>query len=127
MSSTNRQYIRTICPLSPCPSSDGVVAAIENGKVVRLDGDRKHPWSRGYICPKGRNEWKVLYHPRRFRHPILQTPSGKKEISWEEATEIAAQRLGEVINRFGPLSICSTLPKPSIALFTRSLAVRRGT
>jgi len=121
MSTTGIRKIRSICPLSNCPSFDGIVATVENGKVTGLEGDRDHPWSKGHICPKGLNEWRLLYHPRRFKKPLLKTASGRKEISWEEAVDVAAERLGEVRAKFGPLSICSTLPFPSVALFTRSL------
>jgi anaerobic selenocysteine-containing dehydrogenase len=120
-STTDVGKIRTICPFFPCPSYDGIVATVENGRITRIDGDKEHPWSKGYACPKSRNEWEVLYHPKRFKQPLLKTASGRKEISWEEAIEVAAERLGEVRTQFGPLSICSTLPLPPIALFTRTL------
>ena len=120
-SATDAGKIRTICPFFPCPSYDGIVATVENGRITRIEGDKDHPWSKGYACPKSRNEWKVLYHPKRFKQPLLKTASGRKEISWEEAIEVAAERLGEVRTQFGPLSICSTLPLPPIALFTRTL------
>lgn len=113
--------IRTICPFSSCPSYDGIVATVEEGRITRVEGDKEHPWSKGYACSKPRNDWQLLYHPRRFKQPLLKTASGRKEISWEEAIEIAAERLGEVIDRFGPLSICSTLPRPPVVLFTRTL------
>jgi anaerobic selenocysteine-containing dehydrogenase len=113
--------IRTICPFSPCPSSDGIVATVEEGRITRIEGDKKHPWSKGFACTKPRHDWGLLYHPRRFKQPLLKTASGRKEITWKEAIEVAADRLGEVINRFGPLSICSTLPRPPVALFTRTL------
>lgn len=113
--------IRTICPLSSCPSYDGIIATVENGRITGIEGDKDHPWSKGHICPKGRNEWSVPYHPKRFKRPFLKTDSGRKEISWEEAIEVAAERLGEVRTRFGPLSICSALPRPSVSLFTYSI------
>jgi anaerobic selenocysteine-containing dehydrogenase len=121
MSTTEIRTIRTICSISPCPSYDGVVATVESGKLVKIEGDKDHPWSQGHTCPKGRHEWEVLYHPKRFKQPLLKTPSGMKEISWEEAIEVAAERLGEVRARYGPLSICSTLPSPPMVLFTGSL------
>ena len=121
MSMTDVRKIRTICSISPCPSSDGVVATVRNGKVIKTEGDKDHPWSKGHTCPKGRHEWEVLYHPKRFKQPLLKTPSGRKEISWEEAIEVASERLGEVRVKYGPLSICSTLPSPSLVLFTRSV------
>ncbi len=121
MSTAESRRIRTICPLFACPSYDGVVATVKDGRVTEMEGDKDHPWSKGYVCPKGRNEWRVLYHPQRFNRPLLKTATGRKEISWDEATDIAADRLGEVRTGFGPLSICTTLPSPAMALFTRTL------
>jgi anaerobic selenocysteine-containing dehydrogenase len=121
MNTDDIYQIRTICPLFACPSYDGIVAMVENGRVTKINGDKDHPWTKGHICPKGRYEWQTLYHPKRFTQPLLKTFSGRKEISWEEAIEVAAERLGEVRTKFGPLSICTTLPLPSMAFFTRSL------
>lgn len=121
MSTGGIYKIRTICPLLACPSYDGIVATVENNRVTRIDGDKDHPWTKGHICPKGRHEWQTLHHPQRFKQPLLKTSSGRKEISWEEAIEIAAERLGEIITIFSPMSICSTMPFPAMAFFTRSL------
>ena len=74
MSMTDVRKIRTICSISPCPSSDGVVATVRNGKVIKTEGDKDHPWSKGHTCPKGRHEWEVLYHPKRFKQPLLKDP-----------------------------------------------------
>ena len=121
MTTTDTHKIRTICSINPCPTFDGVVATVRNGKVIKTEGDKDHPWSKGHTCPKGRHEWEVLYHPKRFKQPLLRTPSGMKEISWEEAIEVASERLGEVRTKYGPLSICSTLPRDPLSLFMRSL------
>ena len=63
MGTSSIHKIRSICPLFACPSSDGIVATVENGVVTKIEGDKEHPWSKGYICPKGHDEWKVLCHP----------------------------------------------------------------
>ncbi|MFC1940703.1 molybdopterin-dependent oxidoreductase [Chloroflexota bacterium] len=42
-----------------------------------------------------------------FKQPLLKTDSGWEEISWEEALDIAAARLAEVKNKFGPFSLCA--------------------
>lgn len=116
--------IRTLCPL--CPNHDGIVATVQNGRITELGGDREHPISRGYTCSKGRHSWETVYHPHRFSQPLLRTASGWKEIPWDEAFEVAAERLAEVKDRFGPFSFCSaqcySLPEGmAMSLFTRSL------
>ena len=105
----------------PCPSYDGLVASVKDGRIIGMEGDKEHPWSKGYACPKGRNEWKVLYHPDRFTRPLLKMASGRKEISWEKATEMAADRLGEIIEGYGAKAIATTLPLLAMGLFTRTL------
>ena len=89
---------------------------MRNGKVIKTEGDKDHPWSKGHTCPKGRHEWEVLYHPKRFKQPLLKTPSGRKEISWEEAIEVASERLGEVRVKYGPfvnmLHAAIAVPRP---------------
>ena len=121
----NDKYkIRTICPL--CPNHDGIVATVQDGKITKFTGDREHPISRGYICNKGSHAWNTIYQPNRFKHPLLRIGSDWKEIAWEEALDIAADRLAEIKNRFGPLSFCSAqcYPLPegiAMSLFTRSL------
>ncbi len=117
--------IRAICPL--CPNQDGVIATVQNGRITRIEGDSKHPVSRGYICTKGRHSWETIYHPRRFKQPLLKTNSGWKEISWKEALNIAADRLAEVKKKFGPFSLCAANCSPNspegiaMTLFTRAL------
>ncbi|TFG02867.1 MAG: hypothetical protein EU540_00750 [Promethearchaeota archaeon] len=120
----NFKKIRTICPWWSCPSYDGIVATVDvkNNKIIKMEGDKNHPQSKGYACPKGLNDWQVIYHSDRFTKPLLRTTSGFKEISWEEAYEIAADRLGEVIEKFNPKSICATMAEwPGVALFMKSI------
>ena len=120
----NFKKIRTICPWWSCPSYDGIVATVDvkNNKIIKMEGDKNHPQSKGYACLKGLNDWQVIYHSDRFTKPLLRTTSGFKEISWEEAYEIAADRLGEVIEKFNPKSICATMAEwPGVALFMKSI------
>ena len=123
-SNENIKKIRTICPWWACPSYDGVVATVDvaNNKIIKVEGDKEHPQSKGYACPKGLNDWQVIYHPKRFTKPLLRTSSGFKEISWDEAYEIAADRLGEVIKNYSPKSICATMAEwPAVRLFMKSI------
>jgi anaerobic selenocysteine-containing dehydrogenase len=116
--------VRTICPWWACPSYDGLIATVDvnNNKIIKMEGDKDHPQSKGYACPKGLNDWQVIYHPDRFTKPLLRTSSGFKEISWDEAYEIAADRLGEVIKNYSPKSVCATMAEwPAVRLFMKSI------
>ena len=124
MSNESIRKIKTICCWWACPSYDGVVATVDvaKNKIIKMEGDKDHPQSKGYACPKGLNDWQVIYHPKRFTKPLLRTSSGFKEISWEEAYEIASDRLGEIIEKYSPKSVCTTTMEwPGVKLFMRSI------
>lgn len=106
--------IRTLCPYGAgmCPCQDGVTVTVENGKIVGMEGDKEHPVSKGYMCAKGVNSWQVIYHPDRIKQPMLKTASGWKGISWEDALDTAAERLGEVKQKYGPLSFAAATIGP---------------
>jgi anaerobic selenocysteine-containing dehydrogenase len=35
-----------------CEALCGVVAHVEDGKVINISADRENPFSRGFVCPK---------------------------------------------------------------------------
>jgi len=45
---TERSYCRI------CTSQCGILVDLDGEQVVRVRGDKEHPISRGYTCPKGR-------------------------------------------------------------------------
>lgn len=122
-SSTRR--IRTVCPV--CSEQDGVVCTVENGRITEIVGDKEHPISKGYTCIKGRRALETVYRPQRYKQPLLRVGSNLKQITWEEAIDIAADRLGEVKNRFGPYSFCAShchtynVDSTALSLFTLSM------
>ena len=69
----------------------GVLAEVEDGKVVRLSGNPAHPLTAGRLCAKGCAGTGLLYDPDRLKYPMLRTGvrgEGKfKRITWEEALE----------------------------------------
>ena len=101
-----KKTVRTVC--QGCHPECGVLVQVDNGKVTKIEGDLKHPFSRGAICQKGREYYKFAYHPDRVKYP-LKRAGGKGEgkwerISWEQAlTEIAA-KVTEIRDTYGPLS-----------------------
>jgi len=43
---------RSVCPYD-CPDTCGLLVEVENGKATRVTGDHEHPYTRGFLCPKG--------------------------------------------------------------------------
>ena len=82
----------TFCRI--CEPLCGMVATVEDGKIVQLRPDAEHPLSRGYACPKGIAMAEVQNDPDRVLHPLKRTPGGDFErVSWEQALSDIAARL----------------------------------
>lgn len=86
-----------------CNIEDGGVAYVENGRIVKLEGNMDHPNTRGKLCAKGNSGFLHVYDPDRTMTPLVRTGKrgeGKwKRISYDEATTLLAQKLREVIDR----------------------------
>ncbi|MGB5231535.1 MAG: molybdopterin-dependent oxidoreductase [Desulfoprunum sp.] len=95
---------KTVCPLD-CPDSCGMVATVEDGRIVSLRGDRDHPFTRGFICRKMRRYIERVYTEDRLLYPQVRTGAkgdGRfSRIGWDEAWDILTTRLAAVVNRHG--------------------------
>lgn len=98
---------RTIC--FTCSQQCGHIAYMRDGEVVRLQGDREHPRTGGFICPKGAQAPQLHYSPERVHHPLKRTgPRGSgqwEEISWDRALDEIALKLMDLAAAHGPESV----------------------
>lgn len=94
----------TTCPRD-CPDSCGIVVTIEDGKIVKHAGQADHPITRGFLCYKGANYLKRFYSPNRIVNPMLKKDGRWNKIGWDEAYEIAAEKLNYFKDAFGVTSI----------------------
>jgi anaerobic selenocysteine-containing dehydrogenase len=85
-----------------CYHSCGVEVTVEDGKVVKVQGQESHPVNKGKLCPKGEAMIEHLYHPDRLKYPLKKVNGEFQRISWEQAnTEIGA-KLNELKEKYGP-------------------------
>jgi len=89
-----RQMIASAC--WNCVTRDSMVGYVENGRLVKLEGQPDSIRGRGKICAKGSAGINQLYDPDRVLYPMKRAGergSGKwKRISWDEAlTEVAGR------------------------------------
>ncbi len=86
-----------------CNVEDGGLAFIENGRVVKLEGNPKHPGNRGKLCAKGNAATNMLYDPDRILYPMRRDGprgSGKwKMVGWDEAYKELASRMKDVLDK----------------------------
>jgi anaerobic selenocysteine-containing dehydrogenase len=73
--------VRTAC--RQCHGGCGVIAHVQDGKVIKVEGDSESPISRGTLCSKGLSVTQLAYHPDRILHPMRKTTQGWQRISWD--------------------------------------------
>ena len=112
-----RTAFRT-CPL--CEAGCGLEISVEistkdsrtEHRVTRIRGDMNDVFSHGYICPKGSTLKQLHEDPDRLRRPLVKRDGVHVEVSWPEAWDEVAGRLGEIIEQHGRESVAAYLGNP---------------
>lgn len=105
------KLVHTSC--RACISNCGIIAHVQNGRVIKLEGDPADPMSEGRVCPKGLSGIQALYHPNRNKYPMKRVGERGgnqwERISWEEAIDTIADALMEMKEKTGLEGLlCST-------------------
>jgi anaerobic selenocysteine-containing dehydrogenase len=110
----------TFCRI--CEPLCGMVATVEDGKVVKLRPDADHPLSRGYACPKGIAMAEVQNDPDRVLHPLRKKPGGGFErVSWDDAIADISRRLRMLISSRGADSVGWYMGNPGAFSYSHTL------
>jgi len=97
--------LRTACSLN-CPDICAFVVHVEHGRVIRLEGDKNHPYTLGRCCPKGYAHVLRTYSEDRLLHPQRRQADGTfKTITWDDALDEIAAHIDEARHGFGPQSV----------------------
>jgi anaerobic selenocysteine-containing dehydrogenase len=102
----------TFCRI--CEPLCGMVATVEDGKLVSLRADKDNPHSKGFCCAKGVAMAEVQNDPDRILHPMKRVggPGEFERVTWEEALGDIAQRFRALRERYGPKSIAVHMGNP---------------
>jgi anaerobic selenocysteine-containing dehydrogenase len=108
-----------------CGTICGSLVTVKDGRVTKVGPNPGHPATRGAFCVKGilgAPGW--TYHDSRLLRPLRRAGArgeGRwREISWDEALDVMADRLADVRARYGPLALAGAV---SGAFFSRGLTV----
>jgi anaerobic selenocysteine-containing dehydrogenase len=87
---------------SLCEATCGLEFAVEGNRILSVRPDEDDVFSKGYVCPKGIAIAGIHHDPDRLRRPVRRTRAGEfEEISWDEAFDLVAGRLGKIREQFG--------------------------
>ncbi|MGG7161529.1 molybdopterin-dependent oxidoreductase [Clostridium baratii] len=78
---------------------------VKDNSIVKIEGDKNHPYTKGFICKKGLAHLDRLNHKDRIYNPMIKKDNKWIEISFDEALNIMAEKLKEYKEKFGSKSI----------------------
>lgn len=97
-----------------CEAMCGLEIRVEEGRVIKIEGDKNDPFSRGHICPKAVALKDIYEDPNRLKFPVKRIAEGWKQISWEEAFEEVINQIKNIQAKYGSNAIGMYQGNPSI-------------
>ncbi|MGW0024618.1 molybdopterin-containing oxidoreductase family protein [Rhodococcus sp. NPDC003383] len=125
--------VHTFCRI--CEPGCGLVADVEDDRVVRLQPDQDHPVHKGFSCHKGVHYLRVHDDPNRLDRPLRRTNPRRTEagdfepVDWDDAVGEIAARLEDIRRRHGRNSLAIYQGNPSAfngTYYANAAALARG-
>ncbi|MFW6095899.1 MAG: molybdopterin-dependent oxidoreductase, partial [Bacteroidota bacterium] len=91
--------VRTTCPY--CGVGCQVLLFIQNGKIVRTEGVEDVMPNDGRLCIKGRFGLDYVHSKDRLTKPLIKKNGEFVEASWEEATDLIAEKFNAIKEKYG--------------------------
>jgi len=103
-----KTILPSVCALD-CPDACLLKITVDDGRVVKFEGDSEHPYTRGFACVKTAHYPERQEHADRLLTPLRRVGkkgSGEFEpVSWDEALDQIAVRTRQILKTDGPQSI----------------------
>ncbi len=102
-----KRTVHAACP-HDCPDGCAVLIAVEDGRATKLEGDPKHPITRGFLCGKVAKYLDRVYSPDRVLYPMRRVAKkgshgdgAFQRITWDQAFDEIVSRLKQISSEFG--------------------------
>lgn len=128
-SSVELKTVRSVC--SPnCTGACGFEALVYKGRIETLTQAADYPESeydpRG--CLRGQSMVNLIYGPDRLKKPLIRVGKrgeGKfRAVSWDEALDHVADKLVEIMRKYGPESVAISIQVPGTGYVHKGAMVR---
>jgi anaerobic selenocysteine-containing dehydrogenase len=114
------EHKATFCRI--CEPLCGMIATVEDGKLVALRPDKDHPLSSGFACQKGIAFTEVHNDPDRVTAPLRRTPTGFEPVTWEAALSDIAARLTGILRANGSGAVGWYMGNPAAFSYAHTFA-----
>lgn len=102
-----------------------LIAHVDDGKVVRIQGDPDHPYTAGFACGKVNRDADAVNSPERIMTPLRRTgPKGSGQfeaIGWDAALDEITAKWKAIIAESGPLALLGYAYSAHQGLMNRGL------
>jgi anaerobic selenocysteine-containing dehydrogenase len=92
-----------------CHGGCGVIAHVQDGKLIKIEGNPEHPWNQGRLCARALAMTQYVENPLRLRKPLKRVGERGQdqwqEITWEEALNLIEKKMKAIRAEFGPESM----------------------
>lgn len=89
-----------------CPAYCQIKAHVDEGKLVKVTGDKDDPYYKGYTCPKGRALPEQHNNPSRLLHCMKREVDGSvNRVDSEMAMDEIAEKIQAIVAEHGPRSV----------------------
>lgn len=95
---------KTMCNRD-CPDVCGIVATVEDGRITKIQGDKDHPITQGFLCPRTSKYLERQYSPERLTTPLIRKNGSLAPATWDEALDLVAAKLLAIKAESGPAAI----------------------
>ena len=117
-----KKVVHAACP-HDCPDACGVLITVEDGLATKIQGDPRHPVTRGFLCAKVAKYLDRVYSPDRVLYPMRrvaakgiaagaasagESPAPTQvwqRITWDEALDEITARFRTITAEFGSEAI----------------------
>jgi anaerobic selenocysteine-containing dehydrogenase len=118
------EKVRVVCA-HDCPDMCSLLAHVEDGRVIRVEGDPDQPFTAGFACAKVNRDAELVHSPERLATPQRRVgPKGEGRfapITWDEALDEITARWKSIIAESGPLALLGYAYSAHQGLMNRGL------
>lgn len=106
---TGIEIKQSICAICDPNTQCGLDVYVKDGRVVKVEGTKDHPYNAGTLCAKGAAIRQYVYSPDRVKTPLRRVgPRGSGQfepISWAEAMDAIVGKCQKTKELYGPESV----------------------
>lgn len=98
-----------------CEAECGIIASVENDRLVDVRADAENPHSQGFMCTKPRALMEIVDDPDRVLTPLRRVgaPGEFAAVSWDEALGDIAARLKVIVRSHGASAFATHAGNPA--------------